>query len=84
MTGERADNGGVAARRAVVRWAWRLFRREWRQQFLVLALLAVAVARSLWVAVAQSTAPWQAGRSSSRRRRGGGGRVPGDLSLIHI
>ena len=28
--------GGAAARRAVVRWAWRLFRREWRQQILVL------------------------------------------------
>ena len=28
-------NGGVAARRAVVRWAWRMFRREWRQQVLV-------------------------------------------------
>ena len=27
---------------------------------------AAAVARSLWVAVAQSTAPWQAGRASSR------------------
>lgn len=26
------------------RWAWRLFRREWRQQVLVLALLIVAVA----------------------------------------
>ena len=26
------------------RWAWRLFRREWRQQLLVLALLTVAVA----------------------------------------
>jgi len=28
----------------VIRWAWRLFRREWRQQILVLALLTVAVA----------------------------------------
>jgi putative ABC transport system permease protein len=37
-------SGGVAARRAVIRWAWRLFRREWRQQFLVLALITVAVA----------------------------------------
>ncbi|MBV9794612.1 MAG: hypothetical protein JO016_11810 [Actinobacteria bacterium] len=37
-------NGGVPARRAVVRWAWRLFRREWRQQLLVLALITVAVA----------------------------------------
>jgi putative ABC transport system permease protein len=28
----------------VARWAWRLFRREWRQQILVLALLIVTVA----------------------------------------
>ena len=39
-----AGGGGASARRAVVRWAWRLFRREWRQQLLVLALLTVAVA----------------------------------------
>jgi putative ABC transport system permease protein len=37
-------NGGMAARRAVVRWAWRLFRREWRQQALVLVLLVTTVA----------------------------------------
>ena len=43
----RPSNGGVAARRAVVRWAWRLFRREWRQQILVVALLAVAVAAAI-------------------------------------
>jgi putative ABC transport system permease protein len=36
--------GGIVARRAVARWAWRLFRREWRQQLLVLGLLTVAVA----------------------------------------
>ncbi len=36
--------GGVPARRAVARWAWRLFRREWRQQVLVLALLILTVA----------------------------------------
>lgn len=36
-------NGGLAARRAVVRWAWRLFRRGWRQQFVVTTLLALAV-----------------------------------------
>ena len=36
--------GGVPARRAVARWAWRLFRREWRQQILVLALLTITVA----------------------------------------
>jgi putative ABC transport system permease protein len=40
----------------VIRWAWRLFRREWRQQLLVLALLAVAVAATiLGVAVATAT-----------------------------
>src|SRR2546429_2641987 len=39
-----ALDGGMPARSAVVRWAWRLFRREWRQQSIVLALLLVAVA----------------------------------------
>ena len=38
------SHGGMPARRAVLRWAWRLFRREWRQQSIVLALLLVAVA----------------------------------------
>jgi putative ABC transport system permease protein len=37
----------MAARRAVSRWAWRLFRREWRQQLLVLALVTVAVAATI-------------------------------------
>jgi hypothetical protein len=40
--------GGMVARRAVLRWGWRLFRREWRQQLLVLALLTVAVAATAW------------------------------------
>ena len=44
--------GGVPARRAVVRWASRLFRREWRQQVLVLALLTVTVAAAIGVATA--------------------------------
>ncbi|GIF21931.1 putative ABC transport system permease protein [Actinoplanes tereljensis] len=39
-----APGGGMPARRAVLRWAWRMFRREWRQQSIVLGLLAVAVA----------------------------------------
>jgi putative ABC transport system permease protein len=51
-------NGGAPARRAVVRWAWRLFRREWRQQLLVLALISVAVAATiLGGAVATNTPP---------------------------
>jgi putative ABC transport system permease protein len=38
------SGGGMPARIAVARWAWRLFRREWHRQALVLALLTVAVA----------------------------------------
>jgi putative ABC transport system permease protein len=41
-------NGGVPARRAVFRWGWRLFRREWRQHLLVLGLLTLAVAATIW------------------------------------
>jgi putative ABC transport system permease protein len=51
-------NGGASARRAVVRWAWRLFRAEWRQQLLILALLTVAVAAAiLGAAVGTNTPP---------------------------
>ena len=35
-----------------MRWAWRLFRREWRQQVLVLTLLTVAVAAAIGFATA--------------------------------
>ena len=42
-----ASRGRIAARRPLVRWAWRLFRREWRQQLLLLALLTVAVAAAI-------------------------------------
>ena len=53
-----AGNGGVPARRAVTRWAWRMFRREWRQQLLVLALIVVAVAATIiGAAVATNTPP---------------------------
>ncbi len=41
---EAAGNGGAPARRALIRWAWRLFRREWRRQALILVLLTLAVA----------------------------------------
>jgi len=46
------SGGGIAARRAVVRWGWRLFRREWRQQLLILSLLTFAVAASIGFASA--------------------------------
>src|SRR6202045_2676664 len=54
----RPADGGIPARRAVVRWAWRLFRREWRQQLLILALITVAVAATfVGSAVATNTPP---------------------------
>ncbi len=54
----RPAGGGAPARRAVIRWAWRLFRREWRQQFLILALIAVAVGATIvGSAVATNTPP---------------------------
>lgn len=55
---EVAYDGGVPARRAVIRWAWRLFRRQWRGQVLVLALLTLAVAAAVGgVAAAYNLAP---------------------------
>ncbi|HEY1445253.1 MAG TPA: ABC transporter permease [Acidimicrobiales bacterium] len=52
------SSGGVAARRAMVRWAWRLFRREWRQQLLILLLIIAAVAAVVvGSAVAVNTPP---------------------------
>jgi putative ABC transport system permease protein len=51
-------HGGVPARRALLRWAWRLFRHEWRQQLLVLALLTAAVAAmTAFVSVSYHVAP---------------------------
>jgi putative ABC transport system permease protein len=47
LSAARGTSGGAPARRAVVRWAWRLFRREWRQQFLILALITIAVAATI-------------------------------------
>jgi len=54
---KRAENGGAPARRAVIRWAWRLFRREWRQQLLVLALIVIAVAATVVGAAVATTTP---------------------------
>jgi putative ABC transport system permease protein len=53
----RPPNGGAPARLAITRWAWRLFRREGRQQLLVLALIAVAVAATILGAGIATNAP---------------------------
>ena len=57
-------NGGVAARRAVARWALRLYRREWRQQALVLALLTVSVAAAIGLATAAYNTAGGAGNAT--------------------
>jgi putative ABC transport system permease protein len=58
QSGPEPTSGGVAARRAMVRWSWRLFQREWRQQFLILLLIVVAVAAVVvGSAVAVNTPP---------------------------
>jgi len=47
VPGRQADNAGWPARRAVIRFAWRLFRHEWRQQLLILALVIVAISATI-------------------------------------
>jgi putative ABC transport system permease protein len=51
------DDGGAPARRAVIRWALRLLRREWRQQVLILALITVAVTATFIAAAVAVNAP---------------------------
>jgi putative ABC transport system permease protein len=54
----------------VVRWAWRLFRREWRQQVLVLALLTLAVAAALFsVSATYNVVPSSAARFGTADQR---------------
>jgi putative ABC transport system permease protein len=52
-----APNGGVPARRAVIRWALRLLRREWRQQLLILALITVAVGATVVASAVATDTP---------------------------
>ncbi len=53
-----SSSGGVPAHGAMLRWSWRLFKREWRQQFLILLLIVVAVAAVVvGAAVAVNTPP---------------------------
>ena len=47
----------AASRRAMVRWGSRLFRREWRQQLLVLTLITLAVAATVFGAGVATDSP---------------------------
>ena len=53
----RIQNGGVAARRAVIHWAIRLLRREWRQQLLIIALITVAVGATVVASTVATDTP---------------------------
>src|ERR1700683_3459541 len=53
----RASKVGSPARRAVIGWAVRLLRREWRQQLLILALITVAVAATVVGSAVATTTP---------------------------
>jgi putative ABC transport system permease protein len=55
--GGTVSNGGVPARRAVIRWALRLLRREWRQQFLILALITVSVGATVLASTVATDTP---------------------------
>ena len=57
------STGGVPARRAVTRWAWRLLRRDWRQHLLIVLLLSVAVAAAVGFACAAFNAAPTSGRA---------------------
>lgn len=59
-----AAGGEAVARRAVFRWGWRLFRREWRQQLLVFGLLTVAVAAMVTGSAVAVAAPGQPGEAT--------------------
>jgi putative ABC transport system permease protein len=54
---QRMPGGGLPARRAVIRWAIRLLRREWRQQLLILALITVAVGATVVASTVATDTP---------------------------
>jgi putative ABC transport system permease protein len=85
--GAGTGNGGVPARRAVIRWSWRMFRREWRQQSLVLALIVVALAATVLGAAVATDTPPPAGAGFGTAQDmatfpGGGTQLAGQLAAL--
>jgi putative ABC transport system permease protein len=83
----RASNGGVPARRAVIRWAVRLLRREWRQQLLIVALIMVAVAATVVGSAVAAATPSPATAAFGTARdlatfTGPGSRVAAEIASI--
>jgi len=76
----RRARGGAPARRALVRWSSRLFRREWRQQALLLGLVTVAVAATIGgLALATNAPPYP---STTVNLPGNDPRLADDIAAI--
>ena len=69
-TRERRSARRRPRRRAVLRWAWRLFRQEWRQQLLLLALVTIGRGRG------------RRRRGERRQPRAGHGRAFGTAGAV--
>ncbi|MFJ8785377.1 FtsX-like permease family protein [Streptomyces sp. NPDC102476] len=80
----RPPGGGLPARLAVVRWAWRLLRREWRQQILLVSLVGFAVAAAVCGLAAANAYPESAagtfGSAQQRVRLEDMGRLQGQIA----
>ena len=77
-----------AAQRAVVRWGWRLFLREWRQQLLVLALIVMAVGATVVGATVAKDTPPVAGAGfgtahDAATYQGSNGYLSAKISALH-
>ncbi|MGD6740607.1 FtsX-like permease family protein [Streptomyces sp. BH106] len=79
----RPPGGGLPARLAVVRWAWRLLRREWRQQILLVSLVGFAVAAAVCGLAAANAYPESAagtfGSAQQRVRLEDAGRLQAQI-----
>jgi len=86
QSGPEPTTGGVPARRSMIRWAWRLFKREWRQQLLILLLVIVAVAAVVVGAAVATNTPPPAnagyGTADDLATFASSGKQPPDLHLV--
>ncbi|MYW04073.1 FtsX-like permease family protein, partial [Streptomyces sp. SID3343] len=82
-TPDRAPGGGFPAHAAVTRWAWRLFRREWRQQILLITLVAFTTAGAVLGLNAAHAYPERAASTvgSAQQKLTFDGSDPADLRL---
>jgi putative ABC transport system permease protein len=60
---QRQTDGGVPARRAIIRWSWRMLTRERRQHGLIVSLIAVVVAATVVIGAAAHHVAPAAGRA---------------------